>query len=458
MQSSVNGSMRRDRERILRGLHGPVLLALYIVIALSPLLLALIAGKPARNAWRELGSGLAMVGFAMLLLEFALSGRFRTFSGRVGIDVTMRVHQLAALGVLAFLLVHPFLYAVPRLSPDPARALAFVERMFSSEWYRSGVIAWLLLLALVPMAIWRDRLPCRYEIWRASHGLGAALIAGCGLHHTLTVGTHSADRWLSAYWVLLTGVALLTLLFVYVVKPLQQSRRPYRVTANRQVADRSWEVIVEPERGPAIEFLAGQFAWLNLGHYPFSLTEHPFSISSAPSERPRIGFTIKQSGDFTNGIGDIPIGTRAWLDGPHGHFVLGPGPTERLVFIAGGVGFAPVMGILRQLRAERSRVPLTLLYGNRIQTQILYREELEELAGELDLDLKLVLSEPPPGWSGIIGELSPETLDACLDLGGRARWTYFVCGPPPMMNSVERSLLGFGVPGRQIIAERFKYD
>ena len=45
------------------------------------------------------------------------------------------------------------------------------------------------------------------------------------------------------------------------------------------------------------------------------------------------------------------------------------------------------------------------------------------MAAELQLDLKLVLSEPPP-----------------------------------MMNSVERSLLSFGVPGRQIIAERFKYD
>ncbi len=443
---------------MLRGLGRPALFTLYVVLALSPLLLALLAGKPGRNFWRELSAGLAMVGFAMLLLEFVLSGRFRAFSGRVGIDVTMRVHQLAALAVLLLLLVHPFLYAVPRLSPDPLRAWNLVERMFTSEWYRSGVIAWALLLLLVPMAIFRDRLPFRYEVWRASHGLGAALIAGFGLHHTLTVGTHSADRWLIAYWVSLTGVALLTLLFVYVVKPLLQCRRPYRITANRRVADRSWEVIVEPERGPAIEFLAGQFAWLNLGHSPFSLTEHPFSISSAPSERPRIGFTIKQSGDFTDGIGDIPIGTRAWLDGPHGHFVLGPGPAERLVFIAGGVGFAPVMGILRQLRAERSRVPVTLLYGNRIQTQILYRGELEELAGELDLDLKLVLSEPPAGWSGIVGELSPETLDACLDRMARLRWTYFVCGPPPMMNSVERSLLGFGVPGRQIVAERFKYD
>jgi predicted ferric reductase len=445
-------------QRILRGLSGPALLALYVVIALAPLLLAVIAGKPARNVWRELSAGLAMTGFAMLLLEFVLSGRFRGVSGRVGIDVTMRIHQLAAWGVLLFLLVHPFLYAVPRLSPDPMRAVTFLERMFTGEWYRSGVIAWVVLLALVPMAIFRDRLPFRYEIWRASHGVGAALVAAFGLHHTLKVGSHSADPWLAGYWSVLTGLALLTLLFVYVVKPVMQLRRPYRVASNRQVAARTWEVVVEPERGEPIDFLAGQFAWLNLGHSTFSLTEHPFSISSAPVDRPRIGFTIKQSGDFTNRIGEIPVGTRAWLDGPHGHFVLPAGPHEGLAFIAGGVGFAPVIGILRQLHAERWPGPIRLIYGNRIEAQILYREELAAIAGELDLDIKLVLSEPPPGWPGPVGELSTSTLQACLAGAALERWTYFVCGPPPMMNSVERSLLGFGVPGRQIIAERFKYD
>lgn len=444
--------------RVLRGLGGPALLALYVALALSPLLLALLAGKPGGNFWRELSAGLAMVGFAMLLLEFVLSGRFRAFSGRVGIDVTMRVHQLAALAVLLLLLVHPLLYAVPRLSPDPLRAWTLVERMFTSEWYRSGVIAWALLLLLVPMGIFRDRLPFRYELWRASHGLGAALIAGFGLHHTLTVGSHSADRWLAGWWAALTAAAVASLAFVYVVKPLLQLRRPYRLVTNRKVADRTWELVVEPEHKEAIEFLAGQFAWLNLGHHPFSLTEHPFSISSAPADRPRIGFTIKESGDFTNRIGAMPLGERAWLDGPHGHFVLtGPAP-EGLVFIAGGVGFAPVMSMLRQLRAERWQDPICLIYGNRLESQILYREELEAMAGELQLDLKLVLSEPAAEWTGVVGDLSASVLDACLDKSDRPRRTYFVCGPPPMMTSVERALLGFGVPCKQIITERFKYD
>jgi predicted ferric reductase len=443
---------------VLRGLSGPSLLALYIAVALSPLTLAILAGGPARSFWRELASGLAMVGFAMLLLEFMLSGRFRSVSGRVGIDVTMRVHQLAALAVLLFLVAHPFLYAVPRLSPEPMRAVAAVERMFTSEWYRSGVIAWVLLLAMVPMAVFRDRLPFSYEAWRASHGIGAALIAGFGVHHTLSVGSHSATPWLTAYWTLLAGLAFLTLLTVYLVKPMLQRRRPYRLVANRQVADRTWELVIRPEHDRPFRFLAGQFVWLNLRNSPFSLTEHPFSISSAPADQPDLAFTVKQNGDFTNRIGDVALGTRAWIDGPHGHFVLTDRAVPGLAFIAGGVGFAPVMGILRQLRAERWPGPVCLVYGNRVESQILYRDELEAMARQMQLDLKLVLSEPPPGWRGPSGELTEATLRACLAIEERPGWTYFVCGPPPMMSSVERSLLRFGVPGHSIVAERFKYD
>lgn len=447
-----------DRARILRGLPAPALLISYLLIAIAPLVLAALLGTPGRNPWRELASGLAMVGFAMLLLEFVLSGRFRAVSGRIGIDVTMRVHQRAAIGVLLFLLAHPFLYAVPRLESSPLRAVSFVEQMFRSESYRSGVAAWCLLLALVPMGIFRDRLPVRYEVWRASHGIGAALIAGLGLHHALTVGTQARHPVLAGLWTVLAGLAVLTLLYVYVAKPLLHLRRPYRVVSNRQVADRCWELVVRPERHAELQFLAGQFVWLNLGHHPLSFTEHPFSISSAPADRPEIAFTIKQSGDFTGRIAAVPPGTRAWLDGPHGHFVLPDPRPDRVAFIAGGVGFAPIISILRQLRAERWRGRACLVYGNRIETQILYRDELDAIASEIDLELRLVLSEPPPAWRGPVGKLDTEMLDACLAAEDRDRWIYFVCGPPPMMSSVERSLRGFGVPARQIVAERFKYD
>ena len=333
-----------------------------------------------------------------------------------------------------------------------------VLRMLGSAGLRTGVIAWWLTLLLVVLAVWRDRLPFGYEIWRLSHGLMAIAIALFGTHHTLHMGTYSSDPWLAGFWIVATAVAVLTMIHIYLVKPLLKRRAPYRVLSNRKAADRMWELTLEPQAGPAMAYAAGQFAWVNFGHSPFSLTEHPFSISSAPGTRPRIAFTIKESGDFTNRIGTVAPGTIAYLDGPHGNFTLAGRSPRGIIFIAGGVGFAPIMGILRQLRAQRHRHPLRLIYGNRVETQILYRDEIERLRDSLNFEVQHVLSEPPPGWGGHVGELTPAVLAQCLAPLKGEDWLYFVCGPPAMIDSVERVLRERGVPRHRIVAERFRYN
>lgn len=440
------------------GLSPNVLFAGYGVLCLVPLILAALQGLPSRNIFRELSSGLVMVGYVMMLLQFVLSGRFEWLSGRIGIDRTMRFHQVASWAILAFIVVHPLLYAAPRLLPDPTDALVALNRMFSSQSLRSGVVAWWLMILLVLLAVFRDRLPFRYELWRLSHGLFAIAIAVLGTHHTLRVGSYSADPWLAAFWIAATALALLAMIHIYVFKPLMQLRAPYRVASNRKVADRIWEITIEPKRNESIRFAAGQFVWLNLGHSPFSLAEHPFSFSSAPADRPRVAFTIKESGDFTSRIGSITVGTRAYLDGPHGNFTLAGRKATSIVFIAGGVGFAPIMSMLRQLKAERYQHPLRLIYGNRVETQILFREETEALRDAIDFRVHYVLSEPPTGWSGAVGELTPTILDKCLEDIQGDEWLFFVCGPPPMMDSVERTLIARGISRNRIVSERFKYN
>jgi predicted ferric reductase len=449
---------RLGDQRSPQGLPPAVLFACYGLLCALPLVLAALQGHPTRNVFRELSSGLVMVGYVMTLLQFLSSGRFEWLSGQIGIDRTMRFHQVASWLIFGLIIAHPLLYVMPRLPSSLMESLSALSRMFSSPSLLSGVIAWLLMILLVPMAMFRDRLPFRYEIWRVSHGLIAIAIALFGTHHTLRVGTYSADRWLAAFWVAATIIAFLALLHIYLLKPLLQRRAPYRVVTNRKVADRMWEVAVEPERGDALRFAAGQFVWLNLGHSPFSLTEHPFSISSAPVDRPRISFTIKESGDFTCRISSIAPGTRAYLDGPHGNFTLAGRESQGVVFIAGGVGFAPIMSILRQLKAERYPHPVRLIYGNRAETQILYREEIESLKQALDLKVHYVLSEPPPGWTGLIGELTPDILEQCLPDPGAGDWLYLLCGPLPMMDSVEQALMDRGIPRARIVSERFKYD
>jgi predicted ferric reductase len=433
----------------------PVLVALYAGLTMFPLAVAWGDDAPSRGFFYELSTGLALTGFALLLLQFLTSGRFESLTGRVGIDLTMRLHQLIARTLTVFLVVHPFLYAI---WPGEAGTWDRVVHMFTAPSYLSGVVAWVLLLLIVGAGIFRDCLPGTYELWRASHGFGALAMAIAGVHHALALGRHSAHPLIAGFWFVLLAVAVLSLLTVYVFRPLALARRPFRLVKNERAGDRLWELTVEPAKPFEHRLTAGQFYWVTFGSSPFFLREHPFSVSSAPSELPQVRFLIKESGDFTNTIGALPVGTPAFLDGPRGIFTLEDRDAEGIGLVAGGVGIAPILSILRELRARRDPRPVRLLYGNRHEGQVVSRSELDDMAREMDFQTRLVLAEPPEGWEGGSGVLDRAEVEAFFDQPDRGRWVYFVCGPNVMMSSVERSLQSIGVPPHNIVSERFRYD
>lgn len=126
--------------------------------------------------------------------------------------------------------------------------------------------------------------------------------------------------------------------------------------------------------------------------------------------------------------------------------------------IAGGVGVAPLLGIARQLRAQNDPRPIILLYGNRVADQIVYPDELEEMARRPGSKLIHILSEPNPGWAGLTGRVDRAAIEQAFAFDGAAQWLYLVCGPSAMLDGVEDALVALGVPGRQIVSERFVYD
>ena len=304
-------------------MHPLFLLPVYLAITLSPILLSYLQGRPPRPFWDDVTSGLAMTAFAVLLIEFVLSGRFRAISARMGMDVTMRFHQLLARTALVFALVHPFLYRTPFFNtPLPWDETRQLTLGLNTSSLATGVVAWVVLPGFVLISIFRDQLPYRYETWRLMHALGAVVLAATVTHHTLVAGRYSSDHLLAVFWILLLVAALASLVWTYVIAPLGEAGRPYEVTSVKKIALMTWELTLRPRQNDALEFEAGQFAWLNLGHSPFSVHENPFSISSAPAQRPDIRFVIKEMGDLTRRIGDIAPGTVAYLDGAHGNLTL----------------------------------------------------------------------------------------------------------------------------------------
>lgn len=436
-----------------------ILFPFYLAVTFAPLMLAWLQGLPVRPVQDELATGLGMVAFSILLSEFVLSGRFKIISARMGMDVIMRVHQLAARAALLFVLVHPFLYATPMLNhPRPWDESGQLTLGLDVTTALTGITGWVLVLIIVLTSIWRDQLPFRYETWRLLHGVGAVMMAVAVTHHTLASGRYSADPLLAGFWAVLLAVALGSLVKTYLLTPLYQLSRPYEVSSVRKLALKTWELTIRPDAGEAMAFVPGQFVWLNVGNSPFSLAENPFSISSARADRNQLQFIIKEVGDMTRSLPEVKPGTRAYIDGPYGNLTLEHRQAAGIALIAGGVGIAPLVSIARQLQADQDTRPLVIVYGNRVAEQIVYQGELQDLTKQPGSQLVHVVSEPRPDWRGLTGVIDADTLGRVFGSRDVSGWLFLVCGPPVMLEVVETALNNLGVPAQQIVSERFYYD
>lgn len=433
-----------------------LLLVFYLALVMLPLAFGLAQSLP-RRPWRdELSTGLAMMAFAMLLLEFLLSGRYRAISRGVGMDLTMRFHQMIAWVVVAFLAVHPFLYSLPFAAPRPWDAQRMLTVTLTPMAAVTGALAWALLPVMI-LAAWFRR-DIRYEAWRLAHGLMALALAGLGAHHAIDTGRYSQDAAMQAFWLAATGLAFASLAYAYLVKPLLQNLRGYRVASVALEAERIWRVTLEPASRRAFRFAAGQFVWLKFFRSFGRITGHPFSIASAPGQLPRLEFLIKESGDFTGAIGALPVGTAAYVDGPYGNFTVAGRGGAGVMLIAGGVGIAPIIAIAADLTTRRPDWQVRLLYADRTEAQFAAKRELDALTRKGGVEVQYLIGEPAPDWTGLRGVLDLSNLKACLPRERPERWLYLVCGPPGMIDVVELNLSRLGVPPAQIVSERFRYD
>jgi predicted ferric reductase len=238
------------------------------------------------------------------------------------------------------------------------------------------------------------------------------------------------------------------------VVPYRLLRVPWVVDEVVAERGRAWTLVLRPAGHPGMRFLPGQFAWLTIGRSPFAIEDHPFSFSSSAEDRERVTMTIKEAGDFTDGVGALTPGTPAYLEGPHGAFSIDRYEGKGCVFVAGGVGITPVMSMLRTLADRSDARPQLLVYGAGRWEDVTFREELEDLRTRLDLRIVYVLSEAPPDWHGAKGRITAVLLADHLP-EDRAEYLYFVCGPSAMMDAVEAALRRTGVPWPSIYTERF---
>jgi len=275
--------------------------------------------------------------------------------------------------------------------------------------------------------------------------------------HVLLVGFYINTPLKYVLWIAYTVFWILLLFYVRLFKPLLLLRKPYQVSQVSAERGNAWTLQIKPAGHAGMRFQPGQFAWLTFGRSPFSETEHPFSFSSNAEHSDSSTFTIKELGDFTRTVKDLPVGQRIYVDGPFGIMSTDQFPdATSFVLVAGGIGIAPMMSMIRTAAERSDTRPLKLFYATDNWEDATFREELEELTHKLKLDVVYVLRNPPEKWNGESGYITREILQRYMPQPrDEDSFEVFICGPQPLMNSVEQALVQLGVFIGSIHAERF---
>lgn len=424
---------------------------IYVLLILSPLLILLLAPRPAgRTFWRELSVALGFVGLSLMGLQFIPTARLPFLGQIFPMDTLYSFHHRISIAAFLLTLAHPVILFIH--NPYTLRLL----NLFSAPWRaRAGVVAILALILLIITSVRRVALGIGYEVWHIWHDIFSVVIAGLALYHIFNVDYYTSVPLQRGLWIVMGVLWGGMLLYIRVIRPWILLQRPYKVVEVIEERGATWSLVLEPVGHEGLTFRAGQVAWLSIGHSPFHIEQHPFSFSSSAENAERFAFAIKELGDFTDEIGDVPVGTTVYVDGPYGTFDLFHHEGTSYVFIAGGIGSAPVMSMLRTLADRNASRPLQFIYGNTTWEGVIFREELERLEQQLNLEVVHVLEKPSEDWEGEAGFITKDVLKrrtCCQD----RTCTYFICGPLPMIELVEGALEEMGVPRQRIYSENYE--
>ncbi len=199
--------------------------------------------------------------------------------------------------------------------------------------------------------------------------------------------------------------------------------------------------------GAAINFMPGQFVALSLP----GVGEAPFGFASCPLEKDTIALTIKRTGMLTEAIHALNVGDYVWIRGPLGNtFPLPPMEGKNLLFIAGGLGLAPLRPLITYVLHETNRGDfgnVNMLIAARSSKDFVYFEEYDQWRNQKDTTVMLTIDKEEPGWQERVG--FPHNLVGKMPVNPE-NTVAVLCGPPIMIKFVSQKLLEMGLPAHSI--------
>ncbi len=204
--------------------------------------------------------------------------------------------------------------------------------------------------------------------------------------------------------------------------------------------------VVTPDGKKPFEHIPGQCAMLSIP----GVGEALFSITSSPTNPDFLEFSIKKCGCVTEFLHSVEPGQYVTLRGPYGNGF----PVESafrgkdLLFVAGGIGLAPLRSVINYCRHYRENYgSIDIVYGSRsMQDLVDYKEIVDEWCKEDGISVHLTIDREQPEWDGHVGFVPNYVKELNFD----TKKTAVLCGPPIMIKFTLAGLQELGFQKDQI--------
>lgn len=388
-----------------------------------------------------IGDITGLCGMAIFSLVIILSARLKFFEKFFnGINQAYIAHHVFGGLALCLLLFHPIFLAYNYLLVSSNSAAIFL--LPSSNIVKNFGILGLVIMIITLVITFYTKL--KYQTWKFTHKfMGLAFLFA--FLHTFMVSSEIASNTILRYYLLILGILAIfsyvyrVLLVNYLIKSFE-----YTVTDIKCLPDKIWEIEFQPVK-KEMNFTAGQFVFMKLYNQEFTKEIHPFSMSSAPGFPLKIG--IKELGDYTSKLSNLKIGDLVKLEGPFGAFNFRIHTNKNQIWVAGGIGITPFLGMLRSITENDSNYNIDLYYSVKDENCLAFKEELEEIAKKYS-NINVII------WNTKERKfLSVDSIKTITeDLFGR---DILICGPPVMMSTIKNQFIKSGIHKNNIYTEEF---
>jgi predicted ferric reductase len=396
------------------------------------------------SALTSIGQISALIGTVLFSVNLFLAGRFKfseSFFG--GLNKIYINHH--AIGSLAFilLLVHPLVLTIKYLPISTKLAAIFLLPSIDDPAKSYGIFSLILMIVLLILTYF---LRPRYQVWKITHKfLGGALFFA-GLHSYFIPSDISRSIGLRIYMLSIIAIGLYCAFYkLFLINFFTE--KTYSVKRINKLNNDIIEIELAPSR-EKLKYNPGQFIFIRFIDKNITDESHPFSLTSVPTDN-NLKLAIKSLGDFTSNLKKISVDTMVKIKGPYGKFYFKNYTGKNQVWIAGGIGLTPFLGMARSLKNEKDGYNIDLYYSVNQQNEAVYLDELKTIARAVN-GFRIL-----PFFSNEQGRITAQTIAA--GSGDLKNKEILLCGPAPMMRGLREQLSKLGINNKKIHSEDFGF-